>query len=726
MAAHNPLAAARAAQPGFYGKYDSLQASLKASEAREAELTSRLAQRELELAGVQDELARAQALLAMHADASAHSPSPADPLQYTPATRVDDPDSGSPTTSDENSPSPADAKARQYEQVARHYQQQVLALRQREMHIANRCSCARELLVDIACGQRDVMCASAAFRAWTELLWLRRMRQQAQATSEELLIMQNARHPAPQPPPFSLNILTSLEEQRQRTLRLLHEAHLENRWHRQWLGGSLRRKQVLLLWWGQTLRRCWLAWAAHLVRVRIEREVTDELRQLNYALRVATMSRHAALDHAVGKVEVKGAERVEEGRPEGRLALPSTRRHPLAPHVMRRVWLSWTYLVVRTRMTDEHWEAVVRCVSEGIRVVRSAAEREAAFGSGVDTGRESAAAAVSARVGQAAGPLLLTDHPPSGQPPSMPPPSMPPLTPEQVSESLVRHALLPTPDPTPSPNSPRQRQAAPDDVAARLLSPAAASADGHAEGGAEAAAGEGGRENENAFGPFTTLLSWLKQPPWGGESEHQPANQLPAWYSDSSHESSSANANSSTEAAQSNLGSLYTAVDAAVDAIDSQLQPLLRAQTLAVCLSAWRIFLAAAHFARAEEVDRSALVISLWKAASSGLLGTGGSTHTHGIAIRGDGGRLASAAMLLGVDVSSSDESDESDNEGERDGGRGADMPYFAAAAAAQQASWSYAEEEASDGSSTPERDGPPSPLAKRMQSPGLWRNSSS
>ena len=56
-----------------------------------------------------------------------------------------------------------------------------------------------------------------------------------------------------------LMLLASLEEQRQRTLQALHASHLENRWHRQYLGGLFRAKQLLLLWCGRTLRRVWLA-----------------------------------------------------------------------------------------------------------------------------------------------------------------------------------------------------------------------------------------------------------------------------------------------------------------------------------------------------------------------------------------------------------------------------------------------------------------------------------
>ena len=150
---------------------------------------------------------------------------------------------------------------------------------------------SRALLVDIACEQREQLRALAAFHAWKELLVPRRLREQ-----EERLRREN----------HSLVILTTLEQQRQRLLRSLHEAHLENRWHRQYLGSTLRHKMLLLLWCGRTLRRCWLAWGAHMVRVRIEREVRDELRQLTYALRVATLSRHAAIVRVVAATDNGG------------------------------------------------------------------------------------------------------------------------------------------------------------------------------------------------------------------------------------------------------------------------------------------------------------------------------------------------------------------------------------------------------------------------------------
>lgn len=124
-----------------------------------------------------------------------------------------------------------------------------------------RWTAARETLVVIACSLRETLLVQSAFRAWLDLLWRRRLRRQEQRGST----VSGREH--------TLAILSSLEDHRRRLIRSLHEAHLENRWHRQYLGSTLRHKQILLLWCGRTLRRCWLAWAAHIVRARMQREV---------------------------------------------------------------------------------------------------------------------------------------------------------------------------------------------------------------------------------------------------------------------------------------------------------------------------------------------------------------------------------------------------------------------------------------------------------------------
>ena len=119
--------------------------------------------------------------------------------------------------------------------------------------------------------------------------------------------------------------------------------HLENRWHRQFLGGALRCKQMLLLWCERTLRRCWLAWGAHMVRVRMERETQNEVRQLAYALRVASLSRHSAL---VAAVETHAS--VSAAGPSHAIGTPAKaarsishalREHtPLGSYLIRRAW----------------------------------------------------------------------------------------------------------------------------------------------------------------------------------------------------------------------------------------------------------------------------------------------------------------------------------------------------------------------------------------------------
>ena len=178
-----------------------------------------------------------------------------------------------------------------------------------------------------------------------------------------------------------LRLFATLEEQRIRTLHALHSSHLENRFHRQYLSGLLKTKLLLLLWAGRLLRRCWLAWGAHMMRVRIEREVRDELRQLAYTLRVASLSRHAALSRAIVEPDMDERARLRRRREldeggsfafvaaanEATAAVvreqsgggggPSKpgplrfagedeedefRRHPLDAYILRRAWLGWT------------------------------------------------------------------------------------------------------------------------------------------------------------------------------------------------------------------------------------------------------------------------------------------------------------------------------------------------------------------------------------------------
>ena len=51
-----------------------------------------------------------------------------------------------------------------------------------------------------------------------------------------------------------------------------------------------------------------------------------------------------------------------------------------------------------------------------------------------------------------------------------------------------------------------------------------------------------------------------------------------------------------------------------------RLGEVLRGRTLALCFNSWRVYLATSCFLREEEAEKAALVISLWRATTSGLL----------------------------------------------------------------------------------------------------------
>ena len=114
----------------------------------------------------------------------------------------------------------------------------------------------RRQLVDICCDLRDQLVLEGHFGVWKERLYLRRLRLQAHSHAEQPLL-----------------VLQSLEAQRRRLTQLLGSAHREVRWHRMWQSNFILRKQQLLLWAGRTLQYCWLAWAHHIRRVKLEREV---------------------------------------------------------------------------------------------------------------------------------------------------------------------------------------------------------------------------------------------------------------------------------------------------------------------------------------------------------------------------------------------------------------------------------------------------------------------
>ena len=100
--------------------------------------------------------------------------------------------------------------------------------------LATRWRESRATLVQIACVLREEGLLHMAFRAWLGCVWERRLRSQAEYESHS-----PTRGMQPQQRPEKLLILTSLEEQRRRLMRMLHLAHLENRWHRQYLSRTV-------------------------------------------------------------------------------------------------------------------------------------------------------------------------------------------------------------------------------------------------------------------------------------------------------------------------------------------------------------------------------------------------------------------------------------------------------------------------------------------------------
>ena len=166
--------------------------------------------------------------------------------------------------------------------------------------LATRWRESRATLVQIACVLREEGLLHMVFRAWLGRVWERRLRSQAEYESHS-----PTRGAQPQQGPEKLLILTSLEEQRRRLMRMLHLAHLENRWHRQYLSrtvhpypnpnpnpkpkpkpnpnpdpNQVHHKLLLLLWCGgpkRTLQRCWMAWGVHMMHVRMAREARYEL-----------------------------------------------------------------------------------------------------------------------------------------------------------------------------------------------------------------------------------------------------------------------------------------------------------------------------------------------------------------------------------------------------------------------------------------------------------------
>ena len=96
------------------------------------------------------------------------------------------------------------------------------------------------------------------------------------------------------------------------------------------------------------------------------------------------------------------------------------------------------------------------------------------------------------------------------------------------------------------------------------------------------------------------------------------------------------------------------AAEAAVDRHAAPLAAVLVQRALALCFSAWRVYLAQCCFLRQEEADKSALVIALWRATTAGLLDARGSAQASSQATA-----LAGVAGLLGLHDSDDDSDDD-------------------------------------------------------------------
>ena len=222
-----------------------------------------------------------------------------------------------------------------------------------------RWSATRETLVNAACTMRDHSLLTAVFYAWATLRW-RRKALLASAAGAAMVAARTATVPPPSDGVAGtpLVVLQTLEQQRLRLVQLLHEAHAENRWHRQLTSGVLRQKLLLLLWAGgsRTLQRCWLAWSAHMLRRRVARELKSEAHQLAFALRVAALSQAPNLTIADGAGSRGGEDR--------RAATAGSRTRGVdcasifAGYNMRRAWAGWCAAVSLARIQAAYQQGV--------------------------------------------------------------------------------------------------------------------------------------------------------------------------------------------------------------------------------------------------------------------------------------------------------------------------------------------------------------------------------
>jgi hypothetical protein len=202
-----------------------------------------------------------------------------------------------------------------------------------------RWAATREVLVGLACAMRDRTFLASVFYAWATYRW----RRAALLASDAPGLPHWARRSlgADDRPP--LLILTSLEHHRVRLTQLLHEAHTENRWLRQFFSGTAAHKQQLLAWAGDSrlLQRCWLAWGAHITRGRMAREHRGHVHQLAFALRVASLSQAPDMAFRAG------------GRPYASESLAL-----FAGYTTRRAWTAWRAAVTLARIEAQYQQRV--------------------------------------------------------------------------------------------------------------------------------------------------------------------------------------------------------------------------------------------------------------------------------------------------------------------------------------------------------------------------------
>ena len=358
------------------------------------------------------------------------------------------------------------------------------------------------------------------------------------------------------------------------------------------------------------------------MRVRIEREVTDELRQLAYALRVASLSRHAALARAIAGDETleRRARERRAGSPLGfgRVAAASAaasadvrhqrnggplspsrlsdrlsmshddelddeleelHRHPLDSYTIRRAWLGWTCHVATSRVAAEYDQATIAAILQGQNNYRSA------------------------RV--AVGLPAVPPAPPVSK-------RTPPASPTSLTPGTA----------TPSRSMGRVG-------AANGALATGGEAESESEGdefldAADASSEGGASPGGNPLQALHPIMNWLSRPQ--------------AWF----------------EPAEAPLTDAERSVEDALHAASEGVGAVLRARTLALCFSSWRVFLATECFLREEEAEKSALVISLWRAATAGLLDARASAQSSLQA-----NKLAGVAGMLGLHSDDDDSDDD-------------------------------------------------------------------